>query len=112
MDKGFLARGNWHVVGPVAARKQIAHTLTAAYAGGLLSEDTFVRRVDQLLGTRLIDRFRLIGDLNLRRSARGGSLRLLRALSAVARQVRNRAAGAEYRPVLLGLDWNGGEHEL
>lgn len=53
-----------------SSRKLIARQLNAAYAESLLSEDTYVRRLDELLGSAVIDSRRLSGDLNLRRSRR------------------------------------------
>jgi len=101
------------VLQPGASRKQIARTLKAAYAGGLLSEDTFVRRLEQLLGTRLIDPFGLIGDLTLRSPADRHHQRLTSTVIAVLRRVRMfSAAGVESRPILLGLDWSGEQREL
>src|SRR5579884_411180 len=53
-----------------ASRRRIARTLNAAYAGGLLRDETFAGRLDQLLKSRLVDPLTLIGDLNLRRAGR------------------------------------------
>lgn len=96
---------------PGASRKQLARTLNAAYAGGLLSQETFERRVDQVLKARLIDPFRIIGDLNLRGSPRLPKTKLMRA-SASRMRVPNATPHAEIRPMLLALDWNGGNQEL
>ncbi len=87
--------------------------LNAAYAGGLLSEDTFARRLDQLLEGRLIDPFRLIGDLNFRSSPDGPFLRFARTALAAVGRVRVRGwAEVEDRPILLALDWGGVQREL
>jgi hypothetical protein len=113
MDSGFLWRENRCVDRPGASRKRIARKLNAAYAGGLLSEDTFVRRLDQLLEARLVDPFQLVGDLSFRRSADGRRASLVRAISRAARRVRNRPAGrVEAELELLALDWDGGHKEL
>ena len=93
-----------------ASRKQIARVLNAAYAGGLLSEDTFARRLDQLLEGRLIDPFRLIGDLNFRSSRDAGPMRFVGAVLGALRPIRG--ARIEGRPILLALDWGGGQREL
>ena len=95
-----------------ASRKQIARVLNAAYAGGLLSEDTFARRLDQLLEGRLIDPFRLIGDLNFRSSRDAGPMRFIASVLAALRRIRIRGARIEDRPILLALDWGGGQREL
>jgi hypothetical protein len=88
------------VVAPGGSRSQIARTLGAAYSGGLLSSDTFVARLDELLGSRVVDTGALVDDLSFRRP-RGGLLRRLRAWLTAPVEMR--------RPSLLGLDWSG-EH--
>lgn len=99
------------LIQPGASRKRIARALTAAYTGGLLSEDTYIQRVEALKAP-LIDPFRLIGDLALRSRATGHAIRLFKAVDTATHRLRNRASGVEYRPVLLPLDWDGGEREL
>jgi hypothetical protein len=93
-----------------ASRQQIARILNAAYGDGLLSEDTFVRRLDQLFRGGLVDRRRLVGDLNLR--ARHG--RRLAGLAATLKATGGSIPwfGVQDREVLLALDWTGGLHEL
>jgi hypothetical protein len=91
-----------------ASRQQIAHTLNAAYADGLLSEDTFSHRLDQLLDARIVDPFRLIGDLNLRSSGEGWRATLVSAVAASVRRLRTPGSEA----VLLALDWDGSQSEL
>jgi hypothetical protein len=96
-----------------AARRQIAHTLNTAYADGLLSEDTFVRRVEQALKAGVIDPGRLVGDLNLRTAHRGIRARVADGLRAGVVGLQSLVFR---RPVehwvLLGLDWSGGQREL
>ncbi len=93
------------VVPPGQSRRQLVRKLNAAYADGLLSERTFTARLDQLLGSRLIDPARLVGDLTRRSDRFGNSLRTL------ASSVRRRAARhPSSTPVLLALEW-GGDHE-
>lgn len=95
--------------GPGASRQQIARTLNAAYGDGLLSEETFSHRLDQLLEARLVDPFRLIGDLNLRTSAEGWRATLVNAVVDTVRRVRSFGPGGG---LLLALDWSGGQSEL
>jgi hypothetical protein len=97
------------VVAAGASRQQIARTLNAAYADGLLSEDTFCRRLDQLLDARLVDPFRLIGDLNLRTTGVSWRSTLVNAVVETVRRVRSPASGSL---VLLALDWSGSQSEL
>jgi hypothetical protein len=95
------------VAGP--SQREIARTLKAAYASGLLSEDTFLRRTDQLLGGGVIDPIRLVGDLNLR--ARRS--RLANAAAVVTRLLGRAGGSSESRPsALLALDWGGAQSEM
>jgi hypothetical protein len=96
------------VLGAGASRRQIAHTLNAAYADGLLSQETFSHRLDQLLEARLVDPLRLIGDLNLRTAGPGWRATLITAVVARARRLRSPGPAA----VLLALDWDGSQGEL
>jgi len=99
------------VLHPGASRRHLARTLNAAYAGGLLSDDTFARRIDQVLKSRLIDPLALVGDLNLRRSGTPGAGLRTGIRNAVAR-FRAGAATEITGPVLLALDWTGAQSEL
>jgi hypothetical protein len=93
------------------SRRRIARTLNAAYAGGLLSDDTFAARIDQVLSSRLVDPLTLVGDLNLRSEGRRpvGVLGLARtALAHLAGRADPRAP----TPFLLALDWSGSQSEL
>jgi hypothetical protein len=96
------------VLGAGASRRKIAHTLNAAYADGLLSQETFSHRLDQLLEARLVDPLRLIGDLNLRTAGDGWRASLVTAVVASVRRLRGPGPAA----VLLALDWDGSQGEL
>lgn len=111
IDTRDLRRENCSVARPGAFRRQLARTLNAAYAGGLLSENTFEHRVDQVLSARLIDPLRMIGDLNDRASIGTRTTELLRAAARLIGFPID-ADPAACRPVLLALDWNGGAQEL
>lgn len=95
---------------PGGSRRRIARTLRAAYAGGLLSEDTFASRTEQVLRSRLLDPAAVIGDLNLRGIPRPSSKlrRLVRVLTA---QLKTDSP-APVRSLLLALDWTGAHTEL
>lgn len=95
------------VPGSGASRRRIARTLNAAYANGLLSEETFTARLDQLLSEPLIEPRRLVGDLSFRRAA-GWRARLATAL----RRRRAVVAAPAQDEVLLALDWTGASAEL
>lgn len=96
--------------GAGAARSEIARTLKAAYSGGLISEDTFARRLDVALAQGLIDRGGLIGDLGLRLRPRGRWAMARARLAAAA--VSARSALAAPPSLLLALDWSGSPGEL
>jgi hypothetical protein len=113
LDIAPLSRETTSVLAAGKSRREIAQTLNAAYANGLLSEDTFLHRVDQLLAANVIDPARLIGDLNLR-SPR--SAWLSRAAGAMTRSI-DRITGASEPgppppPTLLALDWTGAQSEM
>ncbi|MGH2883860.1 MAG: FHA domain-containing protein [Solirubrobacteraceae bacterium] len=87
--------------------------LNTAYADGLLSEETFVHRLDQVLSGRLIDPWRLVGDLNPRTAHRRWRARLRDVASATGATLRStRSHESEDEALLLALDWNGGQSEL
>lgn len=54
---------------PGARRRQLDETLRAAYSEGLLSESTFVTRLDQVLGEATIDPRRLVATSRWARRA-------------------------------------------
>ena len=98
------------VLGPEGSRKRIAQTLGAAYADGLLSEETFISRLEQVFGARLLEPRRLIGDLNLRPSRRAVWTRLRGAVEAIGAFLAGNDRASEMP--LLALDWNGEQEEL
>ncbi len=96
------------------SRRRLEGILNAAFAEGLLSEQTHSYRLDMLFGRRLIDQQGLVGDLTLRsgRSGPGGGVR--RAFSALFERARalTGRGGAAAAPLLLALDWAEGEELL
>lgn len=98
---------------PEASRKRIARTLSAAYGDGLLSDDTFVDRLEQLLHARLVFPRRLVGDLSLRPSSRGIRGRLRDAANAAIKRIASIVhARSDEDSTLLALDWTGKQEEL
>ena len=95
-----------------ASRRRIARVLNTAYADGLLSEETFARRLDQTLSERLIDPPRLIGDLSLRSAPRRWRAKLSEAAAATAGTLRLARSERAADAVLLALDWGGPGGEL
>ena len=101
------------MLGPGASRRHIAGVLNTAYADGLLSEETFAHRLDQVFGERLIDPVALIGDLNLRSAPSRWRLTLRGVAAAALGTLRRARSGPAHAPaVLLALDWNGGQSEV
>jgi FHA domain len=91
-----------------ASRRRIARRLNAAYADGLLSQETFTSRIEDLLGRLVIDPAALTGDLASPR--RGGRLAWAAGLrSAVGAWWSARRGTPE---LLLALDWTGAQPEL
>lgn len=91
-----------------ASRREIARTLNAAYASGLLSQETYTLRIDRLLRRRLIDPMSLIGDLSFR-AQDGWRTRILEVKTAVENWRAFRRGDQE---LLLALDWTGEPGEL
>jgi hypothetical protein len=108
LDSWAASRDTDEVPNGGSYRKVIAGRLNAAYAAGLLSQDTYVRRIDELLGSAVVDPSRLSGDLAFRRSRNGATWRITRILDWLRGWLE---ADAE-PPMLLGLDWNGGTSEM
>jgi FHA domain len=101
------------MLGPGASRRRIARALNTAYADGLLSDETFAHRLDQVLSGRLIDPWRLVGDLNPRAAHRRWRGRLREVAAATGATLKStRSHESEDDGLLLALDWNGGPSEL
>ena len=91
---------------PGTARDQLAQKLNAAYGAGLLSENTLVFRLDELLSSTVIEPKRLIGDITWRVPRTW--------LASLADRVRAGLGhrGGEPPEALLALDWSGGRERL
>jgi FHA domain len=92
------------VLAPGHSRQQLARTLNAAYADGLLSHRTLLQRLDLLFASRLIDPRQLVGDLSRRARRPHPPARLL---SAIRTRIHDRIHPASRPPMLLALDWSG-----
>jgi FHA domain len=107
MDIHPWVRETWPMLPPGSHRQRLASTLNAAYAEGVLSENTLVHRLELLFGSPLVDPDSVIGDLGTRRVRSVWATSLDRVKLAL-----KRAAGASSYPALLALDWEGGGEEL
>jgi FHA domain len=100
---------------PGSSRERLAGTLKAAFAQGLLSEQTLTYRLGLLFGPRLIEPGRVIGDLELRTRRRpAGVASLAKALQAVRRELEviTTRRRPEPAPLVLALDWSGAQEDL
>ncbi len=107
----WLPRETIGVTAAGASRGQLARTLNSAYANGLLSEDTFLRRIDELLDARVIEPARLVGDLNLRSTRAAWLSSAAAAVSHTVERLK-RFTQEPTPPQLLALDWSGSETEM
>lgn len=113
MDIDGAVRKTGSVLRPGAVRDRLAATLRAAFADGLLSDQTLAHRLNVLFDQRLVDPYGLVGDLSLRT---GRSRRRLPALArraaAAYRRVSAAPTDAGIAPLVLALSWVGGEEDL
>ena len=93
---------------PRGIRERLASVLNAAFAEGLLSQETHSYRVGLLFGQRLIDPDALVGDLALRTQTHtlATPVRSLDAVRRLAMRIARR--GSAVTPLVLGLEWVGG----
>ena len=94
------------MAGSGTLRAQLARTLRAAYADGLLSDGTFSYRLERLLSDRVLDPARLVGDLNLR----GPTWRWATRATTLMRRLAVALTGDS--PRVLALDWDGASEDL
>ena len=93
------------MVKPGAIRNRLAAILTAAFADGLLSEQTLAHRLGLVFGPSIVDPDGVVGDLERRRGRR--------RWPPPARATAVALAGGEpVAPLVLALDWIGGGSEL
>ena len=89
-------------------RLRLASSLRSAYAVGLMTEDTFAHRIDQLYGgSHVLNPDLLVGDLDFRTRRRPMWDRLTR----VRQRLRSRPADEAALPI-LALDWSGASEQL
>jgi hypothetical protein len=102
------------VLGAGSSRRRLTRVLNAAFADGLISEETFMVRLDEVLTGRLIDPRRLVGDLHFRGPESGLWERVSARMNTVITRLEWTLGGDGGRPwTLLALDWSGVEpHEL
>ena len=110
MDTAPALRDTPLVLGPGARRQRLASALNAAYAEGLLSEQTLAHRLDVLFAGVLIDPVGLVGDVTRRASRRARRKDIVDGLTS---RIFGRAGTkADGSGILLALDWSGARDEL
>jgi hypothetical protein len=115
MDNALGVRETGQMLKPGSSRERLAGTLKAAFAEGLLSEQTLSHRLGMLFGPRLIEPGPVIGDLALRARRRpAGLASLASALQVIRRELEALVSRErpEPAPLVLALDWSGGQDEL
>jgi FHA domain len=115
LDRPLGLRDTAAVVAPGSSRQRLAGILSAAFAEGLLSEQTLSHRLGLVFGPRLVDPDRITGDLALRTRRNGSWWTALGSMAAqfyrdATLMIRpDRSAPA---PLLLTLDPGPQEDEL
>ena len=100
---------------PRGTRERLAGVLNAAFAEGLLSEQTHSHRLGMLFAPGLVEPDRIVGDLSLRGSSTRPSLSRLASAPAAFGGLLRRVVRTGRRPqgrLVLGLDWSGGCEQL
>ncbi|MGO9320127.1 MAG: FHA domain-containing protein [Solirubrobacteraceae bacterium] len=101
---------------PGFSRDRLAGILNAAFAEGLLSEQTLSYRLGLLFGPRLIEPHGVVGDLAVRAHPRRRLVvNSLESVVAAARAGLERivgSSGSEPAPLMLALDWAGAQDDL
>jgi FHA domain len=97
-----------------ASRDRLARVLGAAFADGLLSEQTLSYRLGLLFGPRLVDPVGVVGDLWIRdgRRRRRPPVKLAAAAAILRRFIGWPERRGESGSLVLGLDWSGGDEHL
>jgi hypothetical protein len=112
MDTPRAMRNTPSVLTAGASRGRLAGILNAAFARGLLSEQTLSHRLGILYAERLIDPDGVVGDLSSRVARRRQLLQPLAGrLRAACRRLAFPRVGA-IAPLLLALDWGSVDDEL
>lgn len=97
-----------------ASRDRLAGILGAAFADGLLSEQTLSYRLGLVFGPRLVDPVGVVGDLSIRDHRRRRRRPL--SVAAVAAILRRFIGWPERcedaQSLVLGLHWTGGDEDL
>lgn len=110
MDRSRSARETACVSTGGLLRWRLANSLRSAYAAGLMTQDTFAHRIDDLYGGSLVHPEQVIGDLTFR--SRSERPTLLDRLGELRSHRRRGIAHAEPNLPILPLDWSGSTTQL
>jgi hypothetical protein len=100
---------------PGRLRERLARILGAAFAEGLLSEQTLSHRLELLFGSPLIEPRGVVGDLALRpHGPHSGYESVLSTVAAIRSALGRLLArgGPEVGVLVLALDWSGTQDDL
>jgi hypothetical protein len=92
------------------ARDTLTRTLGEAYARGLLSDDTFLVRMNQVLSEAVLDSVQLVGDVDFRGELGGVRGRFSESMRTVAGRLDELFTAEPSK--MLALDWNARHGEL
>jgi hypothetical protein len=112
VDSGLAERENGRVLRPGDSRRRLTQRLNAAYADGLLSEETFDGRLNAALGPGIVDPRRLVGDLSVRSPGHWHRRLIASLTSEPRRRASDRPLRHDDECQLLALDWTGATAEL
>ncbi len=99
------------MVAPGTSRERLVQRLNAAYAGGLISDQTLVHRLEEVLHRTLVDPTLLVGDLQLRHRRGGLQDRVSRSMITVVTTLE-KLFQDEASETLLALNWDDHIGEL
>lgn len=108
MDSVALKRENPPVLGAGISRERMAQQLNAAYADGLVSQETHAIRLERVLRDPVLDPAQLVGDLYLRSRERQFGNRLATGVNTLVGGFWRLFGDEDPEPAkLLTLDWTG-----
>jgi hypothetical protein len=110
VDTAEIERENPSVVGAGRSRRRLERTLRDAFAEGLISDETFAVRLDQILDGGILDVDHMVGDLQIRTGRHGVRDRVLSTMNTIIERFDELLG--EVPTTLLALDWIGEDQQL
>jgi len=115
MDIRAGVRETTRMLEPGRARERLVRTLNAAFAEGLLSDQTHSHRLGLVFGPRLIEPRGVVGDLTLRADRQRHLPSLLGSALAAVRNGLTRIRERRHcgpAAFVIALDWSGAQDDL